>query len=1442
VVRRSYDLYGHPLDIKSDGLVELEAYQAQQAVVAQQESDLQTLFDTLQPQWDDHHAQMTALIAAAKPHANDAKRLSTKANQLIDEANDALAQARADYNRAATYAQRARQHDNAAKSYLHSMVNHRLICDAPDSTAGQIAFHCEWETIQEISSIKELEAAAEDAQRSNSYAARAQDYQNIALNLYGQAESVIRDANAAERAANNLYAQANVHVEALHDIERQLTDAQNALTQAADKAEALLAAYNGASTPHWTAETINARGDLTRFSQGNGIVTEISHFSDTGRIAAIHATGDPAVPAVLSSEGMQAILDRLNGLISDFTLDVIDYQALADNARADQAAAEQQAVIAHEQAQHYRTNGQAAYATILEAEAFQHEVDAAVFDTRIELNDGLAAIYQQTAGGAASLVLQYESRLGEPGAGRALEAAFHHLMVQHHQAIDALYANLSGDFTGLQTASSDFAAPDATQLTEFADLSAHSRHLANLNQLRADAWQANVVAALDGEATPTTPLSRRALGLDANLLQKQAGIIDLAADATEGVASHAAPLNEINALYQASTGRVPDGTPYTNRTDAYTTRVAQGRRLSDIYAARGVTILAELDAELAQAAAGDDETLDNPFEHLVIQYTTQADLYLEMSEGAYWNDLYATLGNDLADVAGHYASQATENAALADEHSARATTAENAASHQLRLGSNGEIVHESYLYDALGRLTARQDHAADLTETYQYDALSRLTQSQVSGAGAELYAFAGIDTVTYSYDATGNLTHRSDIGAYTYGGTRADGSAIGPHAVTRIDRIDGSTTTFAYDLNGNMTTGDGRAITWTSFDKPASISATNPVTAPTLLTTGSGTGGGTNTPPSHAPGGPGSGSFTYGPERQVVKQVETTGGVERTTYVIGGHYEHLVTPQGETSRFNITYGGAIIAVIENTATEAPNTHYLHTDRLGSVVATTDEHGFLVDRYRYDPFGQRRIAVYDGTASSAENLIRITSRGYTGHRELPGVGLVHMGGRVYHPGIGRFLSADPFIQSPLSSQSYNRYSYLWNSPLNGTDPSGYFSYNPNIPKHLSGYETWKYITSDKFNLPRPTNVNWSLSQARAHRAANLASANLLIQAELPHINRNFSREELYKIGTGQMNIGLSAGAQKRINGVINQAWQWAGLVRDIKKTRKWYRKFGGNIITAVMLYYGAEPAAAFTVGAMFTARANGASVRDTAKAGGKTYIASLAFKEVGTWGNQGAQVVGHAVVGGTLSDWNGGSFTDGAVAAGAGKLASIAGQRFDFSRTENYFATIGAAGIAAEIIGADVGDAILTASIGWFSNFLSQRKPPGTPDNFVKTKSPITGETIWVHPDYVYRSATYSPPTTINSHTIAESANYVSTGFGMIAAISFAGGQHYVAFPASIISLGAKGVEWTFQPPAPVDTFGFYADQLVGGSFQNPAIRFGFEVLNPFQSTIELFNE
>ena len=74
------------------------------------------------------------------------------------------------------------------------------------------------------------------------------------------------------------------------------------------------------------------------------------------------------------------------------------------------------------------------------------------------------------------------------------------------------------------------------------------------------------------------------------------------------------------------------------------------------------------------------------------------------------------------------------------------------------------------------------------------------------------------------------------------------------------------------------------------------------------------------------------------------------------------------------------------------------------------------------------------------AMGRRNTTRYNSA--TGQEELDNLGLVHLNGRIYDPFVGRFLSADPEIQDPTHTQSYNRYSYVWNNPTNDTDPTGF----------------------------------------------------------------------------------------------------------------------------------------------------------------------------------------------------------------------------------------------------------------------------------------------------------------------------------------------------------------------------------------------------------------
>jgi RHS repeat-associated protein len=52
------------------------------------------------------------------------------------------------------------------------------------------------------------------------------------------------------------------------------------------------------------------------------------------------------------------------------------------------------------------------------------------------------------------------------------------------------------------------------------------------------------------------------------------------------------------------------------------------------------------------------------------------------------------------------------------------------------------------------------------------------------------------------------------------------------------------------------------------------------------------------------------------------------------------------------------------------------------------------------------------------------------------------GLYYYNARNYDPELGRFIQADTIVPSAANPQSLNRYSYVYNNPLNHIDPTGH----------------------------------------------------------------------------------------------------------------------------------------------------------------------------------------------------------------------------------------------------------------------------------------------------------------------------------------------------------------------------------------------------------------
>ena len=315
------------------------------------------------------------------------------------------------------------------------------------------------------------------------------------------------------------------------------------------------------------------------------------------------------------------------------------------------------------------------------------------------------------------------------------------------------------------------------------------------------------------------------------------------------------------------------------------------------------------------------------------------------------------------------------------------------------VSSVGATVQDlEYQYDKLGNLIERQDLRQALTERFYYDNLSRLDYSTLNG----------VTNLDLAYDAIGNITAKSGVGAYSYDGRKL-------HALTAIN----GESLHTYDGNGNAL-GDPRVFSFSHY-------ASNlPKTA------------------NWSEAGYAS-TFFYGPDQQRFFQLARyPQGAESITYV-GTLFEKQSTPSRTQWKHYVFTPSGRAAVHTRSSDGADQTYYLTQDPLGSIDSITDTSGAVRARLSYDAHGARRSG--EGWSGSLPDedwgtIYAITHRGFTDHEMLDDLDLIHMNGRLFDPTSGRFVSADPLIQTPTDPQSFNRYSYVRNNPLSATDPTGF----------------------------------------------------------------------------------------------------------------------------------------------------------------------------------------------------------------------------------------------------------------------------------------------------------------------------------------------------------------------------------------------------------------
>ena len=307
-----------------------------------------------------------------------------------------------------------------------------------------------------------------------------------------------------------------------------------------------------------------------------------------------------------------------------------------------------------------------------------------------------------------------------------------------------------------------------------------------------------------------------------------------------------------------------------------------------------------------------------------------------------------------------------------------------------------------YTYYPDGAVKTRNDSSRSRYETFDHgDGLSRLTGWHLTNGGVT-------QNVGYHYDPIGNLDEVKVGGSVTEVNT-PDPKL--PHALGTTS-IGGTLRSFMYDARGRQynATKSNRTVKFNERDLPKSIVTDKATTL-----------------------------FTYDAVGGRIKKTSTLG---QETLSLGGLYERRTDSNTGTTQHIFYVPGSDGTLTQVTfsvkgTTQEEGREYVHPDALGSAIAVTDE---FKNRTRFDsePFGNRIQPSGAAFAGIAPNV----QVGFTGHHMDDDLALVNMKGRIYDPSQRRFISPDPLVAKPMNAQSYNRYSYVYNNPLNLTDPSGF----------------------------------------------------------------------------------------------------------------------------------------------------------------------------------------------------------------------------------------------------------------------------------------------------------------------------------------------------------------------------------------------------------------
>ncbi len=338
---------------------------------------------------------------------------------------------------------------------------------------------------------------------------------------------------------------------------------------------------------------------------------------------------------------------------------------------------------------------------------------------------------------------------------------------------------------------------------------------------------------------------------------------------------------------------------------------------------------------------------------------------------------------------------------------------------------NGDT--RNYYYDTLGNRVAMIEQEQNKKEAkyYQYDQLNRLVKS---------FDYDG-DVKDLSYDNRGNLTEIRS-GDKVFNTYRFDAANKLVEAINKF----GDSTAYTYDGFGNRIQ--------TVIDLNHGAEHNNRPEFPP------GPGGPPEFVQELKDKNPGPPSHAGNPKPGWDHQFNRHYMIQHNVVDFTAQYDNLLMSYGEHSQIQrYTYGldlvsmdfiglddhdnGWIPSGTETAYVDQWDTlYYLHDD-LGTVNKVIGSSGKTSAHYNYDEFGRPLGAVkLDPNWSGPDNAISYTGYTYDHFAEL-----YYAQARYYMPGVGRFISEDPWAGDLTQPQTLNPYPYVLNNPLKYIDPLG-----------------------------------------------------------------------------------------------------------------------------------------------------------------------------------------------------------------------------------------------------------------------------------------------------------------------------------------------------------------------------------------------------------------